>query len=125
MNDPRPWPTQLKLAKGGRGLAVTFDDGQTFDLSAEYLRVMTGSAQDRGHGSGPRPPIAGKASVKILGINPVGAYAVRLAFDDGHDTGLYSWDLLHDLGARYARHWGAYLEGLKAAGMAREPQASA
>ncbi len=125
MSATRPWPLELKLAKGGRALNITFDDGQTFDLSAELLRVMTGSAQDRGHGSGPRPPVPGKADVAILGITPVGAYAIRLAFDDGHDTGLYSWDLLYDLGARGAGHWAAYLEGLKAAGMVRTPQASA
>ncbi|HVY34652.1 MAG TPA: DUF971 domain-containing protein [Caulobacteraceae bacterium] len=125
MSPTRPWPLELKLAKGGRVLRITFDDGQSFDLSAECLRVMTGSAQDRGHGSGPRPPIPGKADVSILRIAPVGAYAVRLTFDDGHDTGLYSWDLLYDLGARQAEHWAAYLEELKAAGMARTSQARA
>jgi DUF971 family protein len=117
----RPWPTALVLSKGGRVLTVEFDDSRTFSLSAEYLRVMTGSAQDRGHGSGPRPPIAGKARVAIGAVKPVGAYAVRLVFDDGHDTGLYSWDLLHDLGAREAEHWAAYLEELRAAGASREP----
>jgi DUF971 family protein len=121
MTGARPWPTELKLAKGGRSLCVAFDDGRVFELSAEYLRVMTGSAQDRGHGSGPRPPIPGKSAVSIVGITPVGAYAVRLAFDDGHDTGLYSWDLLHDLGARRDAHWAAYLESLSGAGLARDP----
>jgi DUF971 family protein len=124
MTQARPWPSELKLAKGGRSLTATFDDGRIFELSAEYLRVMTGSAQDRGHGSGPRPPMPGKANVAVIGVNPVGAYAVRLVFDDGHDTGLYSWDLLYDLGARKSEHWAAYLQGLQAAGMARKPQAS-
>jgi DUF971 family protein len=117
--DPRAWPTELKLAKGGRSLTVAFDDGHVFDLPAEYLRVMTGSAEDRGHGSGPRPPIAGKANVAITDIRPIGAYAVRLLFDDGHDTGLYSWELLHELGVQQAALWPAYLAGLAAAGMTR------
>jgi DUF971 family protein len=122
--DGRPWPVDLTLAKGGRSLSIAFDDGRVFALSAEYLRVMTGSAEDRGHGAGPRPPIGGKAEVAILDIRPVGAYAVRLTFDDGHDTGLYSWELLHDLGARHAEHWAAYLAAMAAAGMARAPQPS-
>jgi len=117
-----PWPTALTLAKGGHVLTVEFDDNQSFALSSEYLRVMTGSAEDRGHGSGPRPPIPGMRAVAIVAVKPVGAYAVRLTFDDGHDTGLYSWDVLHDLGVREAEHWAAYLEGLRAAGVAREPQ---
>lgn len=123
MSPARPWPNALTLAKGGRLLTIEFDDGKTFSLSSELLRVMTGSAEDRGHGSGPRPPIAGKSGVAIVAIKPVGAYAVRLVFDDGHDTGLYSWDLLHDLGEREAEHWAAYREALKAAGVSREPQA--
>jgi DUF971 family protein len=86
----RPWPVELRLGKTGETLTVAFDDGETFDLTAEFLRVMTGSAEDRGHGSGPRPPIPGKAGVTITAIHPVGRYAVRLVFDDGHDTGLYS-----------------------------------
>ena len=114
-----PWPTELKLAKGGRSLAIAFDDGAAFDLSAEYLRVMTGSAEDRGQGSAPPPPTPGKSRVAITDIRPIGTYAVRLVFDDGHDTGLYSWDVLHDLGARRGEHWAAYLEGLAAAGLAR------
>jgi DUF971 family protein len=121
MTGARPWPIELKLAKGGGSLTIAFDNGEVFELSAEYLRVMTGSADGRGHGSGPRPPIPGKAHVAIVGISPVGAYAVRLAFDDGHDTGLYSWDLLHDLGARRAVHWDGYLADLKAADLTREP----
>ena len=116
----KPWPTELKLAKDGKSLTVAFDDGQRFDLSAEYLRVMTGSAQDRGHGSGPRPPIPGKAGVAIRDVQPVGAYAARLVFDDGHDSGLYTWDLLHDLGVRPAEHWDAYLKTLASAGLSRE-----
>jgi DUF971 family protein len=115
----RPWPAELRLRKDGGALAVSFDDGQSFELDAEYLRVMTGSAEGRGHGAGPRPPIPGKISVKIAAVNPVGRYAVRLVFDDGHDTGLYSWDLLHELGADRDRLWPKYLQALEKAGLGR------
>jgi DUF971 family protein len=116
----RPWPVELKLSDGGRRLTVAFDDGAVFALDAEYLRVMTGSAQDRGHGAGPRPPLPGKRGVRITAIHPVGRYAVRLAFDDGHDTGLYSWDLLHQLGAQREELWFEYVATLEKAGMARD-----
>ena len=115
----RPWPAELRLRKGGGALAVAFDDGAAFELEAEYLRVMTGSAEDRGHGAGPRPPIPGTRHVRITAVNPVGSYAVRLVFDDGHDTGLYSWDLLHELGADRDRLWPAYLQTLEQAGLQR------
>jgi DUF971 family protein len=115
----RPWPVELRLAKGGERLTVTFDDGEVFALDAEYLRVMTGSAQDRGHGAGPRPPIPGKKGVRITDVRPVGRYAVRLVFDDGHDTGLYSWDLLRQLGAERGRLWFEYLQTLDKAGLSR------
>lgn len=110
---------ELRLAPGGGLLTVTFDDGRAYPLEAEYLRVMTGSAEDRGHGAGPRPPIPGKRNVRITRIAPVGRYAVRLVFDDGHDTGLYSWDLLHDLGEDRETLWGGYLAGLEKAGLGR------
>ncbi len=115
----RPWPVELRLAPGGAVLNVAFDDGEAFALDAEYLRVMTGSAEDRGHGAGPRPPAPGKRAVRIVAVNPVGRYAVRLVFDDGHDTGLYSWDLLHQLGAGRERLWPEYLDTLDRAGLER------
>ena len=115
----RPWPAELRLRKGGGALAVAFDDGAAFELEAEYLRVMTGSAEDRGHGAGPRPPIPGKQAVTIRAVNPVGRYAVRLVFDDGHDTGLYSWDLLRRLGDERDGLWGDYLATLEGAGLGR------
>jgi DUF971 family protein len=119
MSLEKPWPTELRLNKAGDELAVTFDDGETFRLAAEYLRVMTGSAEDRGHGAGPRPPIPGKKGVKVTDIKPVGRYAVRLVFDDGHDTGLYSWDLLRELGAERDRLWFEYVDTLEKAGLQR------
>ncbi len=115
----KPWPVELRLGQGGDVLAVTFDDGAKYALEAEYLRVMTGSAEDRGHGSGPRPPLPGKRHVKITAMNPVGRYAVRLVFDDGHDTGLYSWDLLHQLGAKRDDLWFDYVTTLEKAGLNR------
>jgi DUF971 family protein len=115
----RPWPVELRLSPAKDTLAVRFDDGADYRLEAEYLRVMTGSAEDRGHGAGPKPPVPGKQSVHINDIRPVGRYAVRLAFDDGHETGLYSWDLLHDLGANREKHWSDYLAALDKAGLAR------
>lgn len=120
MSQDKPWPTELRLNKAGDELTVAFDDGETFRLPAEYLRVMTGSAQDRGHGSGPRPPIPGKKGVKVTDILPVGRYAVRLVFDDGHDTGLYSWDLLRELGAGRDRLWFEYIDTLEKAGLGRD-----
>lgn len=116
----RPWPLDLRLNKAKDALTVRFNDGATYVLEAEYLRVMTGSAEDRGHGAGPRPPMPGKRHVKIARVSPVGRYAVRLVFDDGHDTGLYSWDLLHQLGADRDRLWGEYIATLDKAGLGRD-----
>jgi DUF971 family protein len=115
----RPWPTELRVKRAERRLEIAFDDGQRFNLPAEYLRVMTPSAADRGHGAGPGRTVAGKAAVGIADLRPIGRYAVRIEFDDGHDTGLYSWDELHRLGREKDRLWGAYLERLAAEGLSR------
>ncbi len=114
----RPWPTELKVRRGDRTLAISFDDGERFVLPAEYVRVMTGSALDRGHGEA-RAPVAGKQRVAVSEIAPVGRYAVRIKFDDGHDTGLYSWDALYELGRDQARLWSKYLADLKTHGLSR------
>jgi DUF971 family protein len=114
------WPEELRLNPAADRLTVAFDNGDRFILGAEYLRVMTGSAEDRGHGAGPRPPLPGKRHVRISAVNPVGRYAVRLVFDDGHDTGLYSWDMLHSLGAQHDRLWTEYLANLDQAGLTRD-----
>lgn len=92
----RPWPTELRLADGGARLIVRFDDGASFDLPAPYLRSHTPSAADRGHG--PITPLPEKPEVRLTDVRPVGRYAVRLVFDDGHDTGLYTFDQLYALG---------------------------
>ena len=93
-----PWVTDLHYKKADRTLTVTFEDGTKFALPAEYLRVESPSAEVQGHGASTKVTVAGKRTVAIDRIEPVGRYAVRIVFDDGHDTGLYSWDLLYDLG---------------------------
>jgi DUF971 family protein len=108
-----PWPTELRLNAGHDRLTVAFDNGARFELAAEYLRVESPSAEVRGHGGGPKTIVTGKENVKINGLEPVGNYAVRVGFDDGHDSGLYSWAYLHKLGAEKDRIWAEYL---KAAG---------
>lgn len=116
----RPWPTEIRVSRAAKTLAVAFDDGAAFTLPAEYLRVMTPSAADRGHGAGPGRTVAGKRGVGIADVRPIGRYAARLVFDDGHDTGLYSWDELHRLGAEHDRLWSDYLRRLKHEGLSRD-----
>jgi DUF971 family protein len=115
------WPTELRLKQAERVLEVTFDDGAHFRLPAEYLRVESPSAEVQGHGPGQKQVVPGKANVGISRIEPVGHYAVRLIFDDRHDTGIYSWNYLHQLGVEQARRWPAYLAALERAGLKREP----
>jgi len=115
----RPWPVELRVKRGARRLDIAFDDGSHFSLPAEYLRVMTPSAEDRGHGAGPGRLVFGKQGVGIADLKPVGRYAVRIVFDDGHDTGLYSWDELHRLGRNQESLWKAYLDRLAREGKAR------
>jgi DUF971 family protein len=105
-----PWPTELRLNSERDVLTVGFDDGARFELRAEYLRVESPSAEVRGHGGGPRTIVKGKQDVKIAGLEPVGNYAVRIGFDDGHDSGLFSWAYLHQLGAEKDRIWAEYLK---------------
>lgn len=121
--EPSRWPEEIRLSPDKKTLSVAFGDGGTYALSAEYLRVMSPSAEVRGHSPAERKTVAGKRGVSIIAVEPVGNYAVRLRFDDLHDTGLYGWDLLHDLGAHRERHWRAYLDELKAKGLSREPAA--
>ncbi len=97
------WPTELRLNPGKDLLTVSFEDGAQYALGAEYLRIESPSAEVRGHGGSTKPPpVRGKENVKIARLEPVGNYAVRIVFDDGHDSGLYSWDLLRELGAAKA-----------------------
>ncbi len=115
-DQPQRFPTELRLSKGGRELRVTFEDGEQYTMSAEYLRVHSPSAEVRGHGEGQETLQLGKENVAISRIEPIGNYAVRLVFDDGHDTGLYSWPLLYDLGANQDANWARYQQRVKEAG---------
>ncbi|MET0604887.1 MAG: DUF971 domain-containing protein [Beijerinckiaceae bacterium] len=114
------WPTELRLSADRRTLIVTFDNGDQFDLRAEYLRVMSPSAEVQGHTPEQRKTVAGKRDVAILAVEAIGNYAVKLRFDDMHDTGIYGWGLLHDLGADQERRWREYLAELDAKGLSRE-----
>ncbi len=105
-----PQPTEIKLRTQSRILDVRFDDGSHFELPFEYLRVFSPSAEVTGHGGGEGVLQTGKQNVGITGVEPVGNYALRLLFDDGHNTGLYTWTLLHDLGRNFRRNWARYLE---------------
>src|ERR1700720_4212564 len=110
----RPWPTELRLRKDRKTLTVAFDDGETFDLPAEYLRVCSPSAEVQGHSPSERRTVGGKQNVEILEVQPVGNYAVRLVFDDMHSTGIYSWDYFLDLGRHQDAYWRDYLDELAA-----------
>ncbi|MFQ5982191.1 MAG: gamma-butyrobetaine hydroxylase-like domain-containing protein [Woeseiaceae bacterium] len=116
-------PVEIRLRKKSRLVAVTFDDGSTFDLPFEYLRVFSPSAEVKGHGPGQGELQTGKENVRITKIEPIGHYAVRLVFDDGHDTGLYTWNYLYELGDKQPENWQAYLDRLEAAGYARRDPA--
>jgi DUF971 family protein len=109
-----PWPTELRLAPGKAVLTVTFDSGESFALAAEYLRVESPSAEVQGHAAGQKTTVPGKRHVTIEGLEPVGNYAIRIRFDDGHDTGLFSWDYLRELGREHDAKWGTYLKALRA-----------
>lgn len=108
----RPWPTDLHFERTSKQLHIDFDDGAHFDIPFELLRVESPSAENKGHGPNPPPPVKGKAHVGVVRAEPVGRYAVRIVFDDGHDTGLYSWDLLYKLGAEKDALMRAYREAL-------------
>jgi DUF971 family protein len=117
----RPWPTELRLKQAEKVLEVAFDDGSRFRLPAEYLRVESPSAEVQGHGPGQKTLVHGRAHVGIMRLEPVGNYAVRIVFDDLHDTGIYSWDYLYQLGGEHDRRWRDYLAALAAEDLSREP----
>lgn len=117
------WPIELRLHKNRRTFSVTFDNGESFDLEAEYLRIKSPSAEVQGHSEEQRKTVPGKRDVVILQVEPVGNYAVRLVFDDMHSTGIYSWDYLHDLGRNRDRYWQDYLDELVSKGLTRDQPA--
>ncbi len=114
-------PNEIKLQKKSRQITISFDDGSRFELPFEYLRVYSPSAEVQGHGPGQEILQKGKERVLVTKIEPVGHYAVRLIFDDGHNTGLYTWQHFYELGAEQEARWQTYLDRLKAAGYARQP----
>lgn len=115
------WPVEIRLKKAEKALEIDFDDGRSFAYPAEYLRVESPSAEVQGHGPGQKQLVAGRRHVGILSLEPVGNYAIRIVFDDLHDTGIYTWTYLYELGERRAEKWQAYLDALEAHGMSREP----
>jgi DUF971 family protein len=119
--DARPWPTELRVNRAERLLTVVFDDGARFVLPAELLRVESPSAEVKGHGPGQKTIVAGRRHVGIMDLEPVGNYAVRIIFDDLHNTGMYSWDYLYHLGQNQERLWQEYLQALEARGLSRDP----
>lgn len=114
------WPSELHLKKDGRSLQIAFESGVSYDLSAEYLRVMSPSAEVQGHREEERVTVGGKRSCAIMGVEQVGTYAVRLIFDDLHSTGIFTWDYLYDLGARQDEKWAFYIAELQAKGLDRD-----
>ena len=119
----RPWPTELRLRKDRKVLTVHFDNGESFDLPAEYLRVKSPSAEVQGHSPDERKTVPGKRNVMILEVIPIGNYAVRLVFDDLHSTGIFSWDYLLELGRNRETNWQDYLDELAVKGLTRDPVA--
>ncbi len=117
----QPWPVELRLKRAEKRLEVTYDDGRKFSLPAEYLRVESPSAEVQGHGPGQKTIVAERAHVGIMELEPVGNYAVRIKFDDLHDTGIYSWTYLYELGVEHDQRWRTYLAALAAQGLSREP----
>lgn len=116
-----PWPISINYDPETKTLSIAFDDQSAFELRAEYLRVESPSAEVQGHGSDEKQTVSGRRRVGIMDIEPVGNYAVRLIFDDLHDTGIYSWRYLRELGQECDVRWSRYLEALQLRGLSRDP----
>ena len=121
MSTDEAWPTELRLHKDRKTFTVSFGGGEGYDFSAEYLRVLSPSAEVQGHSPEERKTVSGKRDVGIMEVLPVGNYAVRLVFEDMHSTGIYSWDFLRELGRNHDRNWQDYLDELAAKNMTRDP----
>jgi DUF971 family protein len=115
-----PWPTDLRFNRAEKALEIDFDDGASFRLPYELLRVESPSAEVQGHGAGQKTVVPGKRGVGVAGVVPTGNYAVRIRFDDGHDTGIFSWDYLYELGSRQGEIWERYLRALEWKGLQRD-----
>ena len=120
MDEQRPWPTELRLSKDRRQLSVTFDDGETYALAAEFLRVHSPSAEVQGHNPDQRQIVPGRRNVEIAAVDPVGNYAVRLTFSDGHSTGIFTWGYFRTLGTNHDALWASYLDALAEKGLGRD-----
>lgn len=119
------WPTEIRLKKAEKRLEIDFDDGRKFSYPAELLRVESPSAEVQGHGPSQKQIVAGRQHVGILELEPIGHYAIRIVFDDLHDTGIFSWEYLYGLGANQDALWRAYLAALEAHGLSRDPKTNA
>jgi DUF971 family protein len=121
MTDPTaPWPTELRVSKDRKSLTVAFNTGERHELSAEYLRVCSPSAEVKGHNPSQKQTVPGKRNVEIMKIEPVGNYAVRIHFDDMHNSGIFTWTYFIDLGRNPEAHWGVYLKELADKGLSRD-----
>ena len=121
MDQGRPRPTEIKVRRAEKILDISFDDGTSYSLRAEYLRVESPSAEVQGHGPGQKVLVAGRRHVNIANVEPVGNYAIRIDFDDLHDTGIFSWRYLRQLGMEHEDRWQAYITALEASGLSRDP----
>lgn len=117
----KAWPTEVRVKKAEKLLIIAFDDGKRFELPAEYLRVESPSAEVQGHSPSQKKTVPGRRHVGIMDVEQVGNYAIRLSFDDLHDTGIYTWQYLYDLGLNYDAKWANYLSDLAAQGLSRDP----
>jgi DUF971 family protein len=123
--ETRHWPTEIRLKQAEKRLEIDFDDGRSFSLPAELLRVESPSAEVQGHGASQKQVVAGRREVGIIALEPVGNYAIRIKFDDLHDTGIFSWQYLRELGENQDRLWADYLKALEAKGLSRDPRGGA
>jgi DUF971 family protein len=123
MNDSstKKWPIEIRIKSKEKTLEIDFDNGESFKIKAELLRVESPSAEIQGHGSGQKVTLAGRRHVGILSVEPVGNYAIKISFDDMHDTGIYSWQYLYDMGANQNDLWHDYLMRVKELGFSRDP----
>ncbi|MCV0427504.1 MAG: DUF971 domain-containing protein [Roseibium sp.] len=119
-DDTAPWPTELRVSENRKTLTVAFNNGERHDLSAEYLRVCSPSAEVKGHNPSQKQTVPGKRNVEIIKIEPVGNYAVRIHFDDMHHSGIYTWTYFRELGNEPQKHWGIYLQELEQKGLSRD-----
>lgn len=121
MADPKAWPTEIRYVSAEKSLEIAFDNGEHFAIAAELLRVESPSAEVQGHGPGQKTLVSGRRHVGIMNIEPVGNYAVRISFDDLHDTGIYTWEYLYHLGAHREEIWRDYQAALAEQGLSRDP----